>query len=141
MSSYDSSKASSYLMYYDVNNLYGWAMRQPLPYAEFKWANNIENFNVASVMENSEMGYLLEVDIEYPPTLHKSHADLPFCPVREKPPNKREKKLLATVKRQRALRDALSKFAAVHRARPASEKDSQNFAIRTICVASRLHRS
>ena len=38
MCDYDKDKASSYLMYLDANNLYGWAMRQPLPIGRFKWS-------------------------------------------------------------------------------------------------------
>jgi len=36
LSDYDSSKESSFLVYVDANNLYGWAMSQPLPYKDFK---------------------------------------------------------------------------------------------------------
>ena len=34
---YDLSKPTEYLQYLDANNLYGWAMSQPLPTGEFKW--------------------------------------------------------------------------------------------------------
>ena len=34
---YDKNKESSYLMYLDANNLYGWALSQRLPVNEFKW--------------------------------------------------------------------------------------------------------
>ena len=36
MSSYNPQEENSYLMYLDANNLYGWAMSQPLPYGDFK---------------------------------------------------------------------------------------------------------
>ena len=34
---YNKNEDNSYLMYYDANNLYGWAMSQSLPYGELKW--------------------------------------------------------------------------------------------------------
>ncbi|XP_067205407.1 uncharacterized protein [Linepithema humile] len=97
MPSYDPSEPSSYLMYYDVNNLYGWAMCQPLPYAKFRWVDDVASFDVMSVASDSATGYVLEVDLEYPVNLHDAHADLPFCPTCDKPPGKRKFKLLATL--------------------------------------------
>ena len=32
---YDPTKPTSYIMYVDANNLYGWAMSQPLPDDEY----------------------------------------------------------------------------------------------------------
>lgn len=79
---YDSSKPSSYLMYLDVNNLYGWAMSQYLPYGGFKWFTDLDRDNVNKIMKttsDSSIGYILEVDLDYPNYLHDLHNDLPFC--------------------------------------------------------------
>ncbi|XP_025264492.1 uncharacterized protein LOC112637944 [Camponotus floridanus] len=93
MSAYDLSRPSIYLMYLDINNLYGWAMCQPLPYERFEW---VESLDVISATEDSTVGYLLEVDLDYPADVHDAHADLPFCSMRDKP-GKRQSKLLATL--------------------------------------------
>jgi len=39
---YDPTKPSKFISYLDANNLYGWAMRKPLPTHEFKWMNECE---------------------------------------------------------------------------------------------------
>jgi len=57
---------------------------------------SISNFNVMNVALDFPTGYILEVDLEYPQHLHNAHADLTFCPTRNKPPSKRENKLLAS---------------------------------------------
>ena len=44
---YDKSKKSSHLKYLDVNNLYGWAMSQKLPVNNFKWVEDISEFEKA----------------------------------------------------------------------------------------------
>ena len=74
-------------MYLDTNNLYGWAMSKKLPINGFKWENDLSIFNdsfIKSYNENSDVGYFLEVDIEYPKQLWSSHKDLPFLPERKK---------------------------------------------------------
>ena len=37
MKDYDKDIETSYLNYWDVNKLYGWAMSQKLPVNHFKW--------------------------------------------------------------------------------------------------------
>ena len=85
MKNYDSSKEYSYIQYLDGNNLYGAAMSQKLPMNGFKWVNDIFEINekfVKSYNKNSDKGYILEVDVDYPSKLHKLHSDMPFLPER-----------------------------------------------------------
>ncbi|CAB0034477.1 unnamed protein product [Trichogramma brassicae] len=92
---YNPEKEDVYLMYYDVNNLYGWAMAQYLPYGGFKWDDAKDYLTLP---EDSEYGYILEVDLEYPESLHDSHKDLPLCPEHACPPGSKQRKLLTTLK-------------------------------------------
>ena len=70
MKNYNPTKPLQYIEYHDKNNLYNSAMSGYLPYGEFKWLKNVDNFDVNSISENSSIGYILEVDVEYPDELH-----------------------------------------------------------------------
>ena len=80
MNDYDPKKQSTFISYLDMNNLYGWAMSEYLPYEEFKWLNNINESDVMSINEKSLIGYLLEVYLKYPDKLHELHNDYPLAP-------------------------------------------------------------
>ena len=69
---FDLDKLISYIMYLDANNLYGWAMSQPLPYRNFRW---VESNNV--IPKRKGIGHIYEVDLEYPEELHDLHNDYP----------------------------------------------------------------
>ena len=82
---YDKTKKNVFLQYLDANNLYGYAMIQKLPLDGYKWGNVsiftndfVKNYDI-----NSDKGYLLEVDVEYPIKLRNTHEDLPFLPERK----------------------------------------------------------
>ena len=91
MKNYNKDVMSSYVMYVDANNLYGWAMSQKLPVNGFKWKKNIYECNsiqfnesfIRQYDENSDIGYFFEVDIDYLEKLCNPHKDLPFLPERK----------------------------------------------------------
>ena len=68
---------TTYLQYLDANNLYGWAMSQPLPTGGFKWVD-VNSNEISELATRTDKGYLLEVDVSYPKELHNPHNDLPF---------------------------------------------------------------
>ncbi|XP_053380054.1 uncharacterized protein LOC123531918 [Mercenaria mercenaria] len=86
---YDPSQPTSFLQYLDANNLYGWSMVQPLPVSDFAFMEerDIQLFDVMSVPEQGETGYILEVSLGYPKNLHDEHNCLPLAPERKIIPN------------------------------------------------------
>ena len=72
MKGYDKNIESSYLMYLDANDLWGWEISQKGPVNNFKWEKSVSKFD-----EDSNAGYILEVDIKYPRKLLNLHSDLP----------------------------------------------------------------
>ena len=81
MKDYDKNKESLYLNYCNINKLYGWAMSQTLPLVGFKQVEETSQFNdnfIKRYNEDTNTGYLLEVDVQYPEKLHELHNDLPF---------------------------------------------------------------
>ena len=69
MTEYDKNKESSFLKYWDVNNLYGQAMSQKLPLNSFEQIKDISQFNEDH--EESDGGYFLKLDVQYLEKLYK----------------------------------------------------------------------
>ena len=85
---YSKSEKNIDIMYWDMNNLHGTVMSLDyLPYGGFRWLSKeeIKNFDLDSISEwnsheNSKIGYILEVDLEYCKELHNIHNDYSLCP-------------------------------------------------------------
>lgn len=74
----------AYIMMFDANNQYGWAMSQYLPTGDFKWMEekSLDEWMEFLNSQNSEQskGYFFEVDLEYPKELHDTHDQYPLAP-------------------------------------------------------------
>ena len=60
MRDYDENKESSHLQYWEVNNLYGWAMSQKPLLNNFEWVGDTSQFNedfIKNYNEESDGGY------------------------------------------------------------------------------------
>ena len=81
---FDPEKPSSHILYLDANNLYGWAISQPLFTGAFRWEEDCEQLvkTIADHPANDPEGFILEVDLEYPEDLHNAHNAYPLAPER-----------------------------------------------------------
>ncbi|KAK3767931.1 hypothetical protein RRG08_052614 [Elysia crispata] len=81
---YDPEKPNSHILYLDANNLYGWAMSQPLPTGGFRWVEDCDGLagTIKDQPADGAEGYILEVDLEYPQELQDEHNAYPLGPER-----------------------------------------------------------
>ncbi|XP_065182354.1 uncharacterized protein LOC135813063 [Sycon ciliatum] len=81
---YDPSKPMTYLQYVDANNLYGWAMQQPLPIGDFKFVEDISDDLVDDIVmthpHDLPVGYIVECDLTIPDGVHDALNEYPPCP-------------------------------------------------------------
>ena len=79
---YDPEKPSSHILYLDANNLFGWAMSQPLPTGAFRWEEDCERLakTIVDHPADEPEGFILEVDLEYPEDLHNAHNAYRLAP-------------------------------------------------------------
>ena len=80
MEDYDKNKQWSYIQYWNVNNLYWWAISENFPGNNVEWIEDISQFNddFINYNEESDEGYFLEVDFQYLEKLYEFLNDLPF---------------------------------------------------------------
>ncbi|GFU50559.1 c2H2-type domain-containing protein [Trichonephila clavipes] len=98
MSNFNPDDEIKYLMYLDANNLYGYAMSKYLPLKDFVWSDNdLTEQDILNLSDESDVGYILEVDLEYPSDLHDKHSDFPLAPENKPPPNCKEPRLLTNL--------------------------------------------
>ena len=84
---YNKDEEESFLEYLDANNLHGGEMPEPLPVDGFDWVEDLSKIDedfIKNYGKDSDKGYILEADVEYPKHLHDLHSDLLFLPERMK---------------------------------------------------------
>ena len=89
---FNPKEPSTFIVRIEANNLYGGIMETlPLPLNGFEFTNqqkdsDLEPQFIQKVLEtpdDSDLGYILEVDLSYPDALHGLHSYFPLAPVKQ----------------------------------------------------------
>ena len=99
----DKKTPKNYIIYLDMNNLYGDAMSECLPYGKFKWVkvNNEVVNRILNKKDDSLHGYFLEVDLEISEELHDYHKGYSMAP--EKNTNRRLHAITIPIKNKKQI--------------------------------------
>ena len=93
LDNFDATNPSTCIIMIDANNLYGGVMEKfCLPLNDFDyfdqvWDSEIEPELINKILEtadDSDVGYIVEVDLDYPDDLHNLHSDFPLAPTKDK---------------------------------------------------------
>ncbi|KAE8741577.1 hypothetical protein FOCC_FOCC012870 [Frankliniella occidentalis] len=78
-STYDPEKPERHILIFDVNALYSNEMCKKLPYSDYTWvgSDQLAKIDWSRITENDDKMYTVEVDLEYPQELHRSHDEWP----------------------------------------------------------------
>lgn len=81
-SNFDPEQEISRILSFDANGLYAFCMQKPLPCANFRFLSEkeVSSFDLDLAVQDTQQGFVLEVDLEYPPELHPSHSSFPLAP-------------------------------------------------------------
>ena len=82
LNNFNPEDINKFILSIDANGLYGFGQSQVLPTGGFAWLNQdeIDKLDINEIPEDSDIGYILEVDLYYPECLHSDHNDFPLAP-------------------------------------------------------------
>ena len=77
---YVKSVKNKNIIYFDATNFYGFGMSQALPYDNIKFeTENVRLEEILNTPDDSDIGYFLEIDLEYPHNIRQKTRYFPFA--------------------------------------------------------------
>ena len=80
LKSFDPNEKTTFGAFFDVTYLYAGTMQKMMPLGNYKWNSVITLDQILGTLEDSNVGYFVEVDLKYPQHLRDSHNGLPLAP-------------------------------------------------------------
>jgi hypothetical protein len=77
---YDENNPDNFIVYWDMNNLYGCAMIDYLPSGGHQFVYDYDLENILKTADDSPTGYLLRVDLTFPKETHELFRQYPPAP-------------------------------------------------------------
>ena len=82
---YVKSDESKKILYADANILNGHSMSQTLPYDEIEFDKNVILEDISNTPDDSDIGYVIEVDLTYPDNIKEKTKHISYAPENEEP--------------------------------------------------------